>query len=343
MKRNILYSLLATAVSFNSFSCSAIRFHPSITDEDLCRLGKQYPSVGLIQEKTEYLDKDYGNIKFTVDSTATLITLPNLEKADGSLVLVSNHALKNWNSKSDNFIFTLNGQESKVINYIPAPQEELSESFLCLQWSTTLQRDFGFALLETPIKDVTPSPILLDNFLTLDPNETLATVGYGNAGRLDSGYHFVDSTRRAMQTYISEYSVASAEGLSASLNSNPLRLEHFYNWDFRTLPDYIVRGSVENVDSGGPVFMKNSVIGVTKGSGYQYTDSKEKLGSTCTFDKEIIKRLKTNEPLLLEKNSLTPPISNSTSLIIESLGGASDWISNVLPTTIQKKLFNGAG
>lgn len=329
--------MLVIVTAFSSPSCFAIRFHPSITDEDLCELGKKYSSVGLIQEELEFLHEDGTNIKYSCDSTATLITLPNAKEADGSLVLVSNHALKNWNSESDNFIFTLNGQKSKIIDYIPAPLEELSKTFLCWEWSTTLERDFGFALLETPIKDVIPSPIRLNNFLNLGPNEVLTTVGYGNAGRLDVGYHFTDSRRRAMQTYLSEYSVASEEGLSASLVGIPLRLEHFYNWDLGALPESIVRGSAENSDSGGPVFMGDYVIGVSKSSGYLLTDSNERIPSKPTFNEQIIANLKTNTPWPSDEPNPLTPTTNATSQIIESLGGASHWISNDLPTIIKKK------
>jgi hypothetical protein len=330
MKKITQVLLVLNLILFNAMPSSAIRFHPSLTDQDVWDLGQKYPSVGTVCERLT--DSYDGNIiDVPVHSTGTLISLPNMDELNGSLILVANHAFNNWGPQSDNFTFTLNGEKRRIVNYISAPSEELIETYYCFfSYSSILQRDCGFAVLEAPITDIKPAPLCLDNFFNLPSENILTTVGFGNAGRLDSSYCFHDVERRAMQVLVSEFDVATIEnGIEAKQGEIPLRLEHMYRWDFSISPTPLVRGSIENCDSGGPVFWGETVIGVAKGSGFANGLEPK---NNYIFDKAQIEILKTNDKL---PNDLcltaNPSFWNSTSYLIESLGGASDWITEILP------------
>jgi hypothetical protein len=328
---------LLIIILFNPSWCFAVRFHPSVSDKDVCELGKKYPSVGMIKEKREIVSTKYPGeiLKYDITSTGTLVTVPGLEKHNGSLVLVSGHAFERWKPGSTNFRFIVNGQESKIIDYLSAPEEELSETFLCCwKWrSIPFPRDFGFAFLETSINEINSSPLLFGNFADLNPNDVLTTVGYGDAGRLDSPFCFNDDVRRAMQTYVAECKTFFIDGVSASVDKTPLRLEHFYNWNLESSQNKIIRGSIENSDSGAPVFLGNNVIAIVKSSGMKSNDKGAVL--EYTVNKSEIEELKIGNCDVFIDLSTLP--FNSISLTMDYLGGASSWISDILPKIIEKK------
>lgn len=342
-------------LSFASFESFAVRFNPHHTDNDTITLAQSYKTVGLVEEhKKEFIeatdDLPAYTLSYTFDSTATLITLPGLEEYNGRLVIGTGHGLTNWddNSLTNNFTFTLNNQTTNIINVIFPSEIVLKKGFACFSQYHPFQMDICFMILETAIDGVEPSPLYLEAFKDLPSHETFTTVGFGYAGRMDVGVAFSDRNKRAMQTKVSEHKPAILENnITAIYQKNPLRLQHSYPALTEPKSD-LIRGSIANIDSGGPVFINindvSYVVGILKGSIIQTHIHQAIPNLKTTREPNAIQKLKENTPwvcsqdLNLELNTDNLGLNYVTTdngFILEYLGGIKNWITRTLPVMLE--------
>jgi hypothetical protein len=335
LKNLLLLTLLSLFFHFNAF---AIRHSPQTTDQDLIELGKRFPTVGIVHH---YKVDQKDDFEFDLPSTGTLIKLPDRPDLDGKVVLVATHGLAGWNERKKATFELKNGdsiEKVNVIDFSPAPSI-ISEDWLgCLgimDWMPCLltkeiKRDFGFAILERPIKGVEPSPIFLDSMNILKSDKELTQVGYGLAGPMDVGVAFSDSQRRAFQSKSNEYEPF------VTLEDQLIRVSTHCPMGKYEKHDNLVRGAGENMDSGGPAFVSHNgiphVLMIYKASimtGQLDHMSLPEAHSFMPQHKETIEMLNGNKNLVPEK--LNPQPNNNYSAthqgsILEYLPSSSGWV-----------------
>lgn len=356
-----ILKMLKTVIFLAQISVSQAMLHQlPATDADMLNIGTKYPAVGIIQA-----ENSSGG-----PSTGTLIRLPNCSELEGKAVLCSKHALNDWGDPTIKYTFTVEDIErsestgesvlitKQITRFLPAPILTYSFCGLNLPYFSK-ERDFGIAILDEAISNITPMALYLDSLQQLPKTEIVTAVGFGFHGRLDLGIKVnIDNKKRGIQFLLEEIK----EGRITSINSRgrikfnnpkyddyPLYYNKAYDPSFKST-DMLIRGQVYNGDSGGPLIVKkdaiNYVAGVIQGCSIKKNDIKFVLNSHIELSqlKDQIYRLENNLSEIdycnvkefLEGNCLTVPEemnkfairnfhTNTIAEYFESLVGAKSW------------------